>query len=127
MWARKRAFALRPIVGEADHRYDSNQFAGVIDDRPARVPEPEQLRDPTAARHLCEAAIDVLAAIHSVPWRGRDLPGRPGGYLQRQLKRWSGQRALTPSADRLAGLDRVGGWLRENMPEDGETTIVAWL
>ena len=86
--------------------------------------EPAHLRDPAVLGRLCDEAIDVLAAIHAVEWRGRDLPGRAGGYLARQFKRWSGQQSLTPSAKRLVGLDQVTAWIGDNLPEDGETTIV---
>jgi aminoglycoside phosphotransferase (APT) family kinase protein len=117
--ARVRALCEDPDVLGAPF-YVMDRVNGVV----LQDGEPEHLREPMAVRRLCDTAVDVLAAIHSVAWEGRSLPGRPGGYLRRQLNRWSGQRALTPSADRLLGLDEVGAWLKENLPEDGETTIV---
>ena len=86
--------------------------------------EPEHLRDPEVLGKLCDAMIDTLAAIHAADWRGAGLPGRAGGYLQRQIARWRGQMALTPSAARLDGLDAVTDWLVARLPEDGETTVV---
>ena len=85
---------------------------------------PDELHAPETLRQLCEAAVDTLADLHAIDWRGLDLPGRPDGYLQRQLKRWTTQLSLTPSASRLDGIDRLTQWVQNNVPPDTETTIV---
>jgi aminoglycoside phosphotransferase (APT) family kinase protein len=49
--------------------------------------------------------------------------GKPSGYLERQLRRWTGQ--LDASRTRLLpDLDAVTTWLREHLPESGPATIV---
>jgi aminoglycoside phosphotransferase (APT) family kinase protein len=86
--------------------------------------EPAHLREPGAMDELCARLVEVLVAIHAEPWEGRDLPGRPTGYLDRQIKRWIGQLHLTPSARRLIGLDDVTNWIIANVPGETTTTIV---
>lgn len=86
--------------------------------------DPPHLRDPEVLGRLCDNAIDVLAAIHGEPWQDRGLPGRPTGYLERQVARWNAQLAGTPSAERLKGLDELTRWVSANVPPNGETTIV---
>jgi aminoglycoside phosphotransferase (APT) family kinase protein len=86
--------------------------------------EADYLRDPEAMSRLSAALVDVLINIHALPWQGLNLPGRPTGYLQRQVERWTKQLALTPSATRLVGLDEVTSWVQANVPSQGETTVV---
>src|SRR4051794_38185086 len=54
---------------------------------------PSGFRDPAEVGALVLDAVDALAAVHAVDWRGRDLPGRPGQYLERQVHRWCDQLA----------------------------------
>jgi aminoglycoside phosphotransferase (APT) family kinase protein len=85
---------------------------------------PDSLHDPENLRRLCVSAITTLAALHDLDRTGLDLPGRPDGYLQRQVARWSSQARLTPTATRLVGLDRLTEWVRSHIPEDVDATIV---
>jgi aminoglycoside phosphotransferase (APT) family kinase protein len=85
---------------------------------------PEAFRDPHVVAAVADLAVDTLAAIHGVTWKTLDVPYRPGNYLQRQIRRWTGQLELTPTASRLSGLDRVTRWIIENLPESGGSTIV---
>ena len=74
-----------------------------------------------------EELVDALVELHGVDWRavGLDGFGKPSGYLERQLKRWKGQLALTEPLTRpLDDLHRVGRWLQEHIPAAGEVTIV---
>jgi aminoglycoside phosphotransferase (APT) family kinase protein len=78
-------------------------------------------------RRVGEELVDALAELHAVEWQDVDLEGwgRPSGYLERQLKRWGGQLALTmPLTRPLPELERVGSWLGENLPESPPSTIV---
>ncbi|MDQ4004872.1 MAG: phosphotransferase family protein [Actinomycetota bacterium] len=71
--------------------------------------------------------IDTLAELHAADWRAAGLEGwgKPTGYLERQLKRWSGQLALTmPLTRPLPDLERASAWLAEHRPESFEATIV---
>jgi aminoglycoside phosphotransferase (APT) family kinase protein len=85
---------------------------------------PDGFSDPAEVATLSHQSVDTLAAIHDVDWRPLDLPYRPGQYLQRQVRRWSGQLAHTPTAPRLVGLDRVTQWILAHCPEAAEETIV---
>jgi aminoglycoside phosphotransferase (APT) family kinase protein len=74
-----------------------------------------------------EELVDALVELHAVDWRavGLDGFGKPSGYLERQLKRWTGQLALTEPLTRpLDDLHRVGRWLEEHIPAGGEVTVV---
>jgi aminoglycoside phosphotransferase (APT) family kinase protein len=69
--------------------------------------------------------IDRLADLHAVDWQAIGLSdlGKPAGYLERQLRRWTGQ--LDASRSRpLPDLDAVTAWLLANLPESGSATIV---
>ncbi|HEY2750234.1 phosphotransferase family protein [Phenylobacterium sp.] len=85
---------------------------------------PENLRDPAALEAACGNVVDCLAALHSIEWSGLGLPGRPHGYLERQVARWQAQLALTPSASRLPRLEVVTAWVSAHVPEQRATTIV---
>jgi aminoglycoside phosphotransferase (APT) family kinase protein len=69
--------------------------------------------------------IDRLADLHAVDWQASGLEdfGKPQGYLERQIRRWTGQ--LDASRNRpLPDLDAVTEWLAANRPESGAATIV---
>src|SRR5262249_1835231 len=88
-------------------------------------PPPAFAADGTARRGLGETLIDALAALHAVDWQAVGLSdfGKPQGYLDRQLRRWTGQ--LDASRTRpLPDLDAVTAWLRSHLPESPPATIV---
>jgi aminoglycoside phosphotransferase (APT) family kinase protein len=76
----------------------------------------------------------VLGTIHSVDWRPFVDAGigRPAGYLERQLRRWVGQRegiqaavaAAGGTARELPDYDVVRDWLRAHLPEETEPAVV---
>src|SRR6185312_2756087 len=69
--------------------------------------------------------IDRLADLHAVDWQATGLGdfGKPQGYLERQVRRWTGQ--LDASRNRpLPNLDAVTEWLNAHLPESGAATIV---
>jgi aminoglycoside phosphotransferase (APT) family kinase protein len=69
--------------------------------------------------------IDRLADLHAVDWQAAGLHdfGKPQGYLERQVRRWTGQ--LDASRNRpLPDLDAVTEWLTAHLPESGPATIV---
>ncbi len=81
--------------------------------------------DVEARRGLGFELIQRLADLHAVDWQVVGLAdfGKPTGYLERQLRRWTGQ--LDASRTRpLPDLDAVTEWLTANMPESGPATIV---
>lgn len=70
------------------------------------------------------AMADTLAKLHKVDFRavGLDDYGRVGGYLGRQVSRWSQQYEATKTDD-LPAMDSLMKWLPEHIPADEETTI----
>jgi aminoglycoside phosphotransferase (APT) family kinase protein len=74
-----------------------------------------------------EELVDALVELHAVDWREVGLAGfgRPEGYLERQVRRWKGQLALTEPLTRpLPDLHRVSEWLEARTPPRSEATIV---
>ncbi len=89
-----------------------------------RVPDAFSEKD---RRKIGRELVDALVELHAVDPAscGLDTFGKPSGYLERQLRRWTGQLELTlPFTRPLPDLERVGEWLRDNRPESPPTTIV---
>jgi aminoglycoside phosphotransferase (APT) family kinase protein len=63
--------------------------------------------------------------MHGVDWRAAGLEGfgKPTGYLERQLRRWSGLWEHNRTRE-LPAVERVGAWLGANLPESPPATIV---
>jgi aminoglycoside phosphotransferase (APT) family kinase protein len=78
-------------------------------------------------RHLYTMEMNrVLAQLHSVDYQAVALGdyGRPGGFVARQLERWSGQYMTdADDAGRDEAMDRVIVWLKANLPERDETSL----
>jgi aminoglycoside phosphotransferase (APT) family kinase protein len=78
-------------------------------------------------RSVGEELVDALVELHSVDpvACGLEAFGRPDGYLERQLRRWTGQLGLTlPHTRPLPDLERVGEWLALHLPKTQRTTLV---
>ena len=86
---------------------------------------PEHLDTPAERRRTSEELVDALAELHRVDWRacGLDGYGKPTGYLERQLRRFSGLWEHNKTRE-LDVVEELGAWLRDNMPESQEATIV---
>lgn len=80
--------------------------------------------EPTERRAVYETMIDTLAKIHRVDFRAVGLEdyGRVGGYMARQVSRWSQQYEASKTGD-LPAMDKLMTWLPEHLPNDEETTI----
>jgi len=101
--------------------YLMERVAGIV----VRQELPPYATDTAGRRAISKALLDALVALHSVDWRAVGLGdfGKPEGYLERQLRRWSGQ--LEKSRQRpLPDLDAVTVWLSEHLPTSGPATIV---
>jgi aminoglycoside phosphotransferase (APT) family kinase protein len=90
--------------------------------------------DEAAQRALGLDLADTLAEIHQVPpepFVAAGL-GRPSGYLERQVRRWVGQRegiqaAVAASGGRARDLpdyDAVRDWLRAHLPAESAPAVV---
>lgn len=69
--------------------------------------------------------VDVLARIHAVDYEAVGLGdfGRPGGFMERQLRRWREQWERSKAED-LPGIDDLGRRLHAALPESGPPAIV---
>jgi aminoglycoside phosphotransferase (APT) family kinase protein len=76
------------------------------------------------ARALAYDAIDIMAELHSIDWRGVGLTSAPGSYLERQIIRWREQLSRTPTAARLGDLTALTDWLLEHRPPVEDRVIV---
>lgn len=77
-------------------------------------------------RHLAaDAFIDTLVAVHEVDIdaAGLDWLGKRNGYLERQLRRFSGSWDVNRTRE-LPAMEELGRLLREGMPESGPATLV---
>ncbi|MFJ3792250.1 phosphotransferase family protein [Kitasatospora sp. NPDC090091] len=72
-----------------------------------------------------ERLVDTLAALHRIDPAAVGLAdfGRPDGYLERQLRRWSTQLAASRSRE-LPGVDRLHGLLAARLPVSPAPALV---
>lgn len=80
--------------------------------------------EPAERRATYEAMVDTLAKLHRVDYQAVGLAGygRVGGYIARQVSRWSQQYAASKTED-LPEMDKLMAWLPTHLPDDSETTI----
>jgi aminoglycoside phosphotransferase (APT) family kinase protein len=86
---------------------------------------PAALDDDAGRRRMGEELVDALVTLHGVDWRAAGLQGfgKPEGYLERQLKRFGGLWERNRTRE-LPAVERVGGWLADNLPQSPRATIV---
>src|SRR6202795_1015417 len=85
------------------------------------------VQTPELRRRVSEQMVDVLVALQEVDWRAAGLEGfgRPDGYLERQMKRWTDQLERTiPHTRPLPVMEKVKEWLRARIPGSPAPTIV---
>jgi aminoglycoside phosphotransferase (APT) family kinase protein len=105
--------------------YVMERVAGHIvrDSLPAGYAESEAER-----QSIAHGLIDVLAELHAVDPAAVGLSdyGRPDGYLERQIRRWTSQWEATRDAIEATGsdLDRLAGRLAEQVPVSRSGPIV---
>lgn len=99
------------IMGFADGRVFHNL------ELPA-LPPPER-------RAIYEAMVDVMAKLHRVDVQAVGLEGygRVGGYLARQLRRWT-QQYRAVQTETIEAMENLMAWLPDQLPQDDETAIV---
>ena len=76
-------------------------------------------------RAIFEEMNRVIAALHRVDFRALGLAdyGRAGGYLSRQIARWTKQYRASET-ERIDAMERLIEWLPQHVPPSDETTIV---
>ena len=119
----------RDVIGAPFYLMD--EVDGVV----VRSELPTGLAGDAAAQHLLGLdLVTALVEIHRVDWEPFVAAGigRPGGYLQRQLDRWVGQREGIQTAVAAAGgrardlpdYDAVRDWLRAHLPAESAPALV---
>ena len=86
---------------------------------------PEVLDSPEERRRASEELVDALVEVHAADWEAAGLEGfgRPTGYLERQLRRFGGLWEHNRTRD-IPQVERVAGWLADNLPQSGPATVV---
>jgi aminoglycoside phosphotransferase (APT) family kinase protein len=76
-------------------------------------------------RRLSQELVDALVEVHAVDWRacGLDGYGKPTGYLERQMRRFTGLWEYNKTRE-LPVVEEVRDWLAAHLPESPESTIV---
>ncbi|MBW6495592.1 MAG: phosphotransferase [Burkholderiaceae bacterium] len=88
--------------------------------RDLRLPE----LSPAGRAEIYDTVNQTLATLHKVDWRAIGLEGfgKPTGYVERQVARWSRAYDATRTQT-IAAMDRVMPWLARNLPEGDEAAI----
>ena len=82
---------------------------------------------PGRRRAVSEGMIDLIVSLQAVDYRavGLEQFGRPDGYLERQLKRWTDQLERTlPLTRPLPVMQKIREWLASHIPPPQPPTIV---
>ncbi len=103
------------------------QMFYVMEYVPGRVFEHGSMPQCTPAERteMYHSMAGLFGALHSVDFQAVGLKdfGWPGGYVARQVKRWSKQYEASKTGD-FEPMDNVISWLSENDPEDEQASIV---
>jgi aminoglycoside phosphotransferase (APT) family kinase protein len=86
---------------------------------------PPALDNESERRRIGLDLVDTLAEVHTVDWRACGLEGygKPTGYLERQLRRFTGLWEHNKTRE-LPRVQEIRDWLATNMPESPTATIV---
>jgi acyl-CoA dehydrogenase len=86
---------------------------------------PPALDRPGVRGRIGEELLDALVELHAVDVEGAGLTGfgAPGGYLERQVRRFRGLLEATATRP-LPELEAVADWLTAERPDSGQTTVV---
>ncbi len=86
---------------------------------------PAALDTPEERRRIGRELVEALTEIHSVDWAACGLEGfgRPTGYLERQIRRFSGLWEVNATRE-LPQVYELAAWLEAHRPESGPATVV---
>jgi aminoglycoside phosphotransferase (APT) family kinase protein len=76
-------------------------------------------------RRIADELIDSLVELHGVDWTRLGLEGfgKPTGYLERQLRRFTGLWEINRTRE-VPEMEEVGNWLAANLPPSPPATVV---
>ncbi len=74
---------------------------------------------------ISNSVIRTLVELQSVDYKSAGLQdiGRPQGFLERQVLNWI-KRYASAKTENISNIEGLEKWLKENLPENPETTIV---
>ncbi len=86
---------------------------------------PAALDNPAERTTIADELVDALVELHAVDWTSIGLEGfgKPTGYLERQLRRFTGLWEHNRTRD-LPEVEEVGAWLAANLPASPPATVV---
>ena len=106
------------ILGVPFYLMEELEGTVVSDELPAQLDTPEE------RRRLGEELLDGLVQLHAVDWEACGLTiGKPTGYLERQLRRWSGLWEINATRELKACVE-LGQRLAATMPGSPPSTVV---
>jgi aminoglycoside phosphotransferase (APT) family kinase protein len=107
------------VIGAPFYVMDEIRGEVVTDSVPAALDNPEQ------RERIADELLDALVELHGIDWTSIGLEGfgKPTGYLERQLRRFTGLWEHNQTRD-IPEVAEVGEWLAANRPESGPATIV---
>jgi aminoglycoside phosphotransferase (APT) family kinase protein len=81
--------------------------------------------DPDERSEIYDNVNQTIADLHNFDHEAIGLAdyGKPGNYFSRQISRWSTQYRAS-EIDPITDMDRLIGWLPQNIPDDESTSIV---
>jgi aminoglycoside phosphotransferase (APT) family kinase protein len=116
-----------PVGVSPDDSIDGSPFfvMEAVEGFPLTDELPDGIDPARAAAGIGSALMEGLAKLHKVDWRACGLSdfGRPEGFLDRQVPRWSKQYNRIKVRD-LPRFDQVGEWLAANLPPEQEPAIM---
>jgi len=107
------------VIGAPFYVMDEIVGAVITDSVPPALDTPEERR--RLGFELVDGLVDLHAVDHNAC--GLDRLGKPTGYLERQLRRWSGLWEVNATRE-LADCLEVGELLKASMPESPPSTVV---
>lgn len=87
---------------------------------------PPELDQPDHRAQIGDRAVEALAGVHAVDLDAVGLSdlGRPDGYLQRQIERFSSLSELYSDRRQIKDLELTADWLVSEMPDSETTALV---
>jgi aminoglycoside phosphotransferase (APT) family kinase protein len=109
----------RSVIGSPFYVMEKIEGEVLIDSLPEPLDNPEQ------RGCVADELVEALVELHAVDWKAIGLEGfgKPTGYLERQLRRWTGLWEHNRTRE-LPAVEQVAEWLGSNRPESPPATIV---